>query len=235
MRVRIWSALASTPIIAEIYARFDSRARPLRVTRRTDLVIDGFPRSGNTYAVAAFDYANGPGQVTLSHHFHHVRQIQRAVRFGVPVIVLIRDPREVLGSMVQFSSAYTPTRVLKSYEHFYARVLPLLGEVVIADFDEVTADFGAVIDKCNAKFGTAFQPYVLTRESEQVLTGTIERIAKVHSPDEFENRVSRPSEGRRSADQIVATLNAREQALLARAKALYDEVLAHSHADCGRP
>jgi hypothetical protein len=235
MRVRIWSALASTPVVAEIYARLDSRARPLRVTRGTDLVIDGFPRSGNTYAVAAFDYANGPGRVTLSHHFHHVRQIQRAVRFGIPVIVLIRDPREVLGSMLQFGAAYTPPLVLRAYAHFYARVLPIIDDVVVADFDDVTCNFGAVIERCNTKFGTAFQPYARTPESEQAVTQAIERIAMTDSPGEFENRVSRPSTERRSSEEIVAALRPGDQALLANAQALYNEVLERSRPDCGRP
>jgi hypothetical protein len=228
MRVGAWSALASTPVVAELYASLDPRARALRVTRRTQVLIDGYPRSANTYAVAAFDYANGPGRVALSHHFHHVRQIQRAVRFGIPAIVLIRDPREVLGSLVQFSSAYAPSRALRSYERFYARVLPLVDNVVIADFHEVISDFGSLIERCNAKFGTSFRPYVRTAASEEAVTRAIERIAKDDSPEEFENRVSRPSAKRRGAKEIVAALKPRERAALVRAQAVYDEVIARS-------
>lgn len=230
MRVRIWSALASTPVVSEVYERLDPRARSLRVTRRTDMLIDGYPRSANTYAVAAFDYANGPGRMALSHHFHHVRQIERAVRLGIPAIVLIRDPREVLGSLVQFSSAYAPRRVLKSYQRFYKRVLPLAGEVVIADFEEVISDFGSVIERCNEKFGTTFTRYLRTEESEQAVRKAIDRIARQDSPEAFESKVSRPSAHRTSAEEIAAGLKPRDRAALARASALYAEVLARSQA-----
>jgi hypothetical protein len=230
MRVRAWSAVASTPVVAELYASLDPRARALRVTRRTEVLIDGYPRSANTYAVAAFDYANGPGRVALSHHFHHIRQIERAVCFAVPAIVLIRDPREVLGSLVQFSSAYAPSRALKSYERFYARVLPLVDDVVVADFHEVISDFGSVIERCNAKFGTSFRPYVRTAASEDAVRRAIERIARDDSPEEFENRVSRPSAKRLSAEEIVAGLKPRERAALVRAQAVYDEVLTRAGA-----
>lgn len=230
-RVRIWTGLASTPGVAEIYAILDPAARALRVTRRTDLVIDGCPRSGNTYAVAAFQHVNDPAHVALSHHFHSVRQIQRAVRIGVPAIVLIRNPRDVLGSLVQFSSAHQPSGVLTGYANYYGRVLPLVDRVVVADFEEVIADFGAVIERCNARFGTSFRPYARTPDGERAVTREIERIAAVHSPESFEAKVSRPSAERKDADLIVARLTPSDQALLTRARALYDEILSRSRAD----
>ena len=43
-----------------MYARADKRSTLAR--RDSALVIEGFPRSGNTFSVAAFQIANGPSR-----------------------------------------------------------------------------------------------------------------------------------------------------------------------------
>ena len=52
---------------AAMYARTDKRSTLAR--RGTVLVIEGFPRSGNTFSVAAFQIANGQ-QLHLGRHLH---------------------------------------------------------------------------------------------------------------------------------------------------------------------
>lgn len=56
----------------------------------TELEIDGFERSGNWFAVAAFRSAQRR-PVALVHHLHAPAQLIRAVRLGVLMMVLIRD------------------------------------------------------------------------------------------------------------------------------------------------
>src|SRR5205814_3293356 len=60
----------------------------------TEVVIEGFPRSGNTFAVAAFHYAQRPRDVKIAHHAHVPAQLLSAVRLGLPAVVLVRDPEE---------------------------------------------------------------------------------------------------------------------------------------------
>src|SRR5690348_1788018 len=56
----------------------------------TDLVIEGFPGSGNSYFRAWVHFANGWAHVTS--HQHSPAVIRRAIADGRPTIVLARDP-----------------------------------------------------------------------------------------------------------------------------------------------
>src|SRR5436309_8002883 len=84
------------------FARWKYREIADRIVEAdTQLVIEGFQRSGNTFAVVAFEVAQ-PQPVKLAHHLHAAAQIVAAVRMGVPTLVLIRDPDEsVLSHMVR--------------------------------------------------------------------------------------------------------------------------------------
>jgi hypothetical protein len=54
---------------------------------------------------------------------------------------------------------------LVGYARYYERVLPYKPYLVVADFDEVTQDFGAVVRRLNARFGTTFVPFEPTEAS----------------------------------------------------------------------
>ena len=61
------------------------RTRPdLMVRRGTEICIEGFPRSGNTFAVYAFELWNPGSQV--AHHLHAPGQFVRALRLSVPCV-----------------------------------------------------------------------------------------------------------------------------------------------------
>src|SRR5262249_51694754 len=60
----------------------------------TEVVIDGFPRSGNTFAVAAFHFAQLPRDVKIAHHVHLPAQLLSALRLRLPPPLLVRHPHE---------------------------------------------------------------------------------------------------------------------------------------------
>jgi hypothetical protein len=79
-------------------------ARALRrgevVDARTDIVIEGFPASANTFAVAAFRLAQEPRYMRIAHHTHVPAQVIEATRLGVPAILLIREPMQAVLSVM---------------------------------------------------------------------------------------------------------------------------------------
>ena len=88
---------------AAMYARADKRSTLAR--RDSALVIEGFPRSGNTFSVAAFQIANGQ-DLHVGRHLHGAPHVLRAVRLGLPTVVLIRRPREAVLSYLTRGRAH---------------------------------------------------------------------------------------------------------------------------------
>jgi len=147
-----------------------------------DLVIEGFPRSANSFAVSAFMVANGWRDPRVATHVHSPAQVQLAARWGIPTIVVIRRPEQaIIGWMAwasqhgaQVPRAMSPARKLAwiraqtaRYAWFYEGTGPLGRHLVLATFEEVTHDFGAVISRLNAKFGCDFDAFEHTPETQE--------------------------------------------------------------------
>ena len=144
------------------------------VGRDTEVVIEGFPRSANTFAVVAFELAQSES-IRVAHHLHVPSQVIAAAKWGIPTIVLVRDPEEAILSLVQLQPHITFEQGLKDYVRFYRRILPYRKRFVVARFEEVSTDFGALIRRMNAHFGTSFQEFHHTDENVARCFALIER------------------------------------------------------------
>jgi hypothetical protein len=133
-------------------------------TSETELVIDGFPRSGNTFAVVAFQLAQ-PAPTRVSHHIHSAANIIAAVNRGTPIVVTVREPQDAVLSCVIREPYVSIRQALNAYIAFYERLQPWHDRVVIASFSDVTTDMGSVIDRVNKRFGTTFNRFTHTPES----------------------------------------------------------------------
>ncbi len=172
-------------------ARSDKRLTLAR--RDTALVIEGFPRSGNTFASAAFMVANGR-EVPLGRHLHGAPHLLRAARLGVPAIALIRAPRDAVLSYVIRRPHLTVTDALIEYVDFYRTAWRARDSFVIGVFTQVTEDFGSVIDEVNERFGTTFNRYEATPEASQTAIELVEEMNREESGGVVvESQVGRPS------------------------------------------
>jgi hypothetical protein len=224
VRLRIRRLLLETRI-SNLWARFDSRMEVTRVRPQTRLVLDGFPRSANSYAHVAFLKANGM-DFPLASHRHSHQLILSGVRRGLPTIVLIREPGPAIASALQHAPGTPAKAGLDMYRAFYSHVLPVVDDVLVATFEEATDDFGEVIRRCNAKFGTDFEVYEKTDEAEAEVFGLIEDVTAFAYGDEgHEGRVPRPSQQRSAADEILEGLSSDDRAALAELDELYRAVL----------
>lgn len=223
VRQRLWLKLTRARRLTDVYTFLVPRIRSRRVTRKSQLVIDGIPRSSNSYSSAVLYHLQGK-DMRFAHHLHSPRAIERGVALGRPTIVLIREPRAVIGSMMQYDPAPL-SFLVDAYLSYYERVEPLLDDVVLADFTEVIKDFGAVIARCNDKFGTDFTVYERTDENEAEVRDLIDMwSAQAIKPDELEMKTSRPSDNRKSAEEVLSGLGPEDQISLARAEALYARI-----------
>jgi hypothetical protein len=125
------------------------------VQRDTQLVIEGYPRSGNTFAETALKLCQ-PQPIKTADHLHAPAQVIRAAQYHIPLCVLIRRPEDVVRSLVVKYPRIRVADALKGYVRFYETCLPYQHAFLVATFTQVTTDFGRVIDGINEKFGTRF-------------------------------------------------------------------------------
>jgi hypothetical protein len=171
--------------------------------RHTAIVIDGFLRSGNTYSVAAFQVANGQ-ELHIGRHLHGGAHILRAVRLRLPTVVLIRRPADAVSSYLVRRPTLTPDDALREYLDFYRTAWPARDGFVVAPFDLVVSDFGAVIDRVNKRFGTSFARFEPDPESERAAVELVEEMNRLECRGEVvETHVGRPSTEREQHKEAV--------------------------------
>jgi hypothetical protein len=220
LRYEAGSLLRRFPALYLPIARRRRRAEPL--TSETELVVEGFPRSGNTFAVASFGTAQ-TRPVKLARHEHAAAQVLGAVRRNVPVLVLIRRPDDAILSLAVQQPQLTVRQLLRSYLRFYRPLRPCLDRLVVATFDQVTTDFGAVTRRVNDRYGTAFGVFDHTEENARRSLEEIERRSRDRWGQSLASELKRsaPSEVK---DRVKAALRTRyAHPRLARLRAQADD------------
>jgi hypothetical protein len=125
------------------------------VSKHTELVIDGFQGSANSFATVAFkEFQQSP--VKLAHHLHSPAQIIRAVDLQIPVLLTIREP---IGTVISLTSRWSHISVsqgLRSYTAFYNKLKPYAEGCMISNFAQTTQQLDQVIHRLNQQFQTSF-------------------------------------------------------------------------------
>lgn len=192
----------------------------------TKLVVEGYPRSSNSFAVDMI-VESAPGILRpheLGHHTHEVANLQIADAYGIPKLVLIREPEDAILSFHIYSGAPI-ARCAKRYADFYEGALQLPDGSAGAHFREVTSDFGAIVKKLNEIGGFGIsedQDFEAIRERAlAAVRGRVENVAE----EEATRRVAAPNEKR---EKIKDELRGEVQGFLSehpRAERLYNRVV----------
>lgn len=225
--------LARLPYLWDLAMLARPGKRATLARRDTAIVLDGFLRSGNTFSVAAFGVANGTGP-HVGRHLHGAPHILRAVRMGLPTVVLIRRPDEAVLSYVIRRDTLTPHDAVLEYLDFYRTCWPARGGFVVGLFDQVVTDFGMVIDAVNARFGTSFVRYAPTAENEAAAFAVVEEMNRLECRGQVvESHVGRPSHLRNARKaELGALLDVpRTAARMSEAMELYERYAAIAAAE----
>ncbi len=200
--------------------------RDLLVDRKTQIVIEGFPRSGNTFSVVAFEQAQRES-VRVAHHLHMPAQVIRAARWGIPILLLARKPTDAALSWV-VREPWVPIRqALRHYISFYEKAAEYRDSLVVGFFEEVTRDYGTVLERVNAKFGTGFSSFVHSEDNVRCVFDRIEEMHRAKRGGRLDEKViAHPSAVKaRLKDALKKELEAPEvRKLTARAEAVYDSL-----------
>src|SRR6185295_14577267 len=135
-----------------VVARYPSIALPIAkrrhgepVTDATEIVIEGFPRSGTSFAVAAFRRAQGR-DVAIACHVHAPAQIVAGAKRKIPTVLIVREPEATCVSFAIRNPHLSMAQTIRGYLRFHEPLVSVRGEIVVATFAEVTKDLGSVIE-----------------------------------------------------------------------------------------
>ena len=205
--------------------RLSRKDRARVVSPDTQLVMEGFPRSANTFARVAFNSAQSE-RVRIAHGLHVPAQVIRAARWRIPTLVLIRKPKDAVLSFA-IRDPISVDQALRYYISFYETVEEYRAAYVLGLFEEVTEDFGEVIKRMNDRFKTTFAPF---SHDEWNVEGVFARIEK-NSRKRFgemsmENRASRPFASREKLKREVEyeLENPKRRDLISRADSVYERL-----------
>ncbi|WP_456426212.1 hypothetical protein [Rhodocaloribacter sp.] len=198
--------------------------RRLGVKRNTQLVIEGFPRSANSFAVTAFESAQRR-PVRIAHHLHVPAQVIRGVAWGLPTLVLMRNPVDAVLSLILREPYRSPEQCFREYVAFYRSIESLRDCFVVGEFREVTGNLGRVIERLNDAFGTAYFPFEHSPENVAQVFRTLERL-EMEDGAVKELAVARPSvERERRKEALRRRFEApRLAALIAEATGIYERL-----------
>lgn len=199
LRYRLRTAISHVPALYLPMA--DMRRRDADgatiVTAKSDLVVEAFPRSGNTFTVAALRRIE-TRRLDLAHHTHSAAQLIKGVRLGRPSLLIVRKPRDSVLSFVMRYPELPVELALWAWIRFHEKLLPYLDGMVIATFEQVTRDLGYVLEAVNARFGTSLPVFEHVPDNVETCFQGIEQRYNQRFGDAAAKEfwVARPSEER---------------------------------------
>ena len=190
-------------IDAHVYCYWKGRVRGLTAVRPdTDIVIESYMGSANSFAREAFRFAN-PGSQIAS-HLHSPSQIERARQLHKPLIFPTRPPADAIASVAGRWGIPSIRHELDRYARLYRAFLQEPGVGVVAPFGRIIESFGPIVEQVNDRYGTAFTPFP---SGDPDAAGAVEAIIEafnetVYGPDSGHFRPL-PSADRKAAAQAV--------------------------------
>jgi hypothetical protein len=207
----------------------EPRTRHL-VRQGDDLVIDGFPRSANTYAYHAFCLAQ-KRHFRVGNHTHAAAQFHLARRYNVPAMLAIREPVGAVVSLTTYLKLESPRLPLERYIVFHRSVLRASDSFVVADFQDITTRFSHCVSRINQRFATRFRPGDDNCNDIAASIRGHERILSNHDGRPPGTRTTLPSSQKEVFHAKVrqALQSGRYAKLLASAHDLYQQLSEQSH------
>ncbi len=188
MRVRLRTLMERSPRLYIALEKWKNGEASNAVSPGDDVVIEGFPRSANSFCVRAFRRAQ-EDEPSVADHLHSPVNVIMALRWNIPVMVLIRDPEEAVvsqlalafqasvkdeepilqGSMADQDYVFLLDLFTRRYVNFYESLVPYLDRICVVLFRDAVEDFGDQMARFNRRFGTDFSLFDHTVENVQAI------------------------------------------------------------------
>jgi len=187
-----------------VFRLFRSRF-PDMAAASTDICIDGYPRSGNTYFVSAFlDWNQG---LSVSHHTHLAGNVMYALKRDIPTVVLIRGPEDAVTSVLVWDGLLNTTVALASYIHFYHRLWKHRENFLGLSFDEVTKQPDICVQKINRRFNRQFFSKALSAKEDEKIRARLTRVDLRCARGTFNSSLPNPQKSQLKKELSERVLN----------------------------
>ena len=195
----------------------------------TDIVIEGFPRSGNTFTLDMLHVLREGAETNLkiAHHTHRIENILIGRRLDKPIVTLIRNPEDAILSYMIFSGKPADFAAQR-YFNFYNAILQLKPLPIVLDFQTVVTDFNKVVDVVNEAAGSSIRKSTDLKADGALAHARAERRARDKHGDLYTQRIGAPNEDR---EKIKRERRASVAAFLAgnpEIQDVYERVIAHA-------
>lgn len=177
LRFEVWRLLGQF----EYGLRKISRMKPKGcsvVEKCTDLLIEGFPRSGNTYAYL-IARETLEGSLKIAHHVHGEAQFRCAAKYKVPAMLLIRDPVAACTSLLLRQPALSAAQALSHYASYHRRLWPLRDNMIIVPFESLVEEPMVIFESLANRYPGRFGFCGYTAETERRVREGVRNMDKL--------------------------------------------------------
>jgi len=193
--------LGNDPLWLPILLRLTPLGISRQITDHTQLVVEGFPRGGNTFTVFALQNA-AHNQLRISSHVHHPSQVKLAVERGVPTVLVVREPIAVLSSYLTYGQHGRASAVFKEYSSYHRELIPYVDQILVCEFEEIVSDMTSVIARINRRFAMEIPPFDQSPTNvDAVFTEVARQHGLLHPNLDPDQVVPRPSVARREISE----------------------------------
>jgi len=200
LRFKIGCIIGNNPYFFPLFYLSESRKKSI-IRSDTEICIEGFQRSGNTFFNFSFRRWNRNSK--RAHHLHAAGQVVKAVGLGIPTIVLIRKPIDAVSSLLIKDLNLDIGNALESYTGFYNKLKPYRDNFIIGKFEDVIDQPGSLINRINEKFDTNFECDILSDDAKENFKLLIHKSNLKRKKTSTWERSSVPSEAKDSAKNRV--------------------------------
>ena len=171
---RLRRSLGDHPALLPVVLRATPLGTSKGIQPTTALVIEGFPRSGNTFAYFAIRRLLPPEQ-HIATRVHVPAQVRRAVELGLPTLYVVREPVHTIASLLIAAPHVPVSAAIDEYVHHHRVVARYRHGFVVGEFTAVTTRLGDVTDALDERFGLELPRFEHTAENDAAVFAEIRR------------------------------------------------------------
>ena len=148
-----------------------ARRNDIIVNHKTDIVVEGYPRSGNTFCVALLYYLEP--KLKIARHRHELGHLKYAIKLKKPIVCVVRNPLDSIISL-HIREKLSISFCIEYYIKFHKYLYENRNYIYIIDFNLLIKEPTEVIKNINKATSLQLAEVVITEHA----TEDIKKIVK---------------------------------------------------------